>query len=322
MKFTLQEVQNLEQPNIKLARHRNHLKFNLHCNDAKVIPASLNIACPIKTQTARDIIDRARKGLLKERIRQKTQKIKFLKEEISLGSRKLASALPTDIYSHVSDVIERSHERMFTKTKLGQQRKLQSLVDKNTKSTSDIDLSGTQLKKWVVNISKHKLSDQETRVLAKGLNFAVSPDKIPHDEFIVATETTALSLPPAKAESLRSDIANILCKARHPKQNISKEDRVHIRSLAKRKVLLIFPADKGKVVVVMDSTEYKEKNKIMLSNVKVYEKLNKDPTPGYKRGLVSLLTQLKKEDKTTRPVLSSVPRVRHGTMFVWLSQDP
>ena len=116
---------------------------------------------------------------------------------------------------------------------------------------------------------------------AKGLNFAISPDKIPHDEFIVATETAALSLPPTKADSLRSDIANILSKAFPPKQNFSKEDRVHIRSLAKRKDLVILPADKGKAAVVMDSTEYKEKIKLMLSNVKVYEKLNKDPTPGY-----------------------------------------
>ena len=49
------------------------------------------------------------------------------------------------------------------------------------KSESDIDLADTQLKKWVVNISKHKLSDHETQVLAKGLNFGISPDKIPLD---------------------------------------------------------------------------------------------------------------------------------------------
>ena len=74
---TVQEVWHLEQANIKLARHRNHLKFNLHCKDAKVILASLNIACPIKTQKARDIIDRARKGLLKERLDRTLRKSHF-----------------------------------------------------------------------------------------------------------------------------------------------------------------------------------------------------------------------------------------------------
>ena len=95
-----------------------------------------------------------------------------------------------------------------------------------------------------------------------------------------------LSLPLAKAEFLRSDISNILSKARPPKQNISKEERGHIRSLAKRKDLLILPADKGKAAVIMDSSEYKDKINLMLSDVRVYEKLDRDPTPGYKWRLV------------------------------------
>ena len=53
---------------------------------------------------------------------------------------------------------------------------------------NNIDLSGTQLKKWVVNVSKYKLTDDQTRVLGKGLNFAVTPDKLPVEEFIIATE--------------------------------------------------------------------------------------------------------------------------------------
>ena len=38
----------------------------------------------------------------------------------------------------------------------------------------DIDLSAVQLKKWVVNISKYGLNDNEKKVLSKGLNYAVN----------------------------------------------------------------------------------------------------------------------------------------------------
>ena len=38
------------------------------------------------------------------------------------------------------------------------------------------------------NISERELTLQQTKVLVKGLNFAVSPDKVPVDEFVVATE--------------------------------------------------------------------------------------------------------------------------------------
>ena len=64
----------------------------------------------------------------------------------------------------------------------------------------------------------------------------------------------------------------------------------------------------------MDSTEYKEKIKLILSDVRVYDKLDKDPRPGYKQWLVSLLTQVKKEYKITKdqyyhlyPTLDIVP---------------
>ena len=50
----------------------------------------------------------------------------------------------------------------------------------------------------------------------------------------------------------------------------------------------------------MDSTEYNEKIKLMLSDVRVYKKLEKNPSPGYKRWLVSVLPQLMKEDKITQ----------------------
>ena len=44
---------------------------------------------------------------------------------------------------------------------------------------NNIDLSGTQLKKWVVNVSTYKLTEDQNRVLGKGLNFTVTPDKQP-----------------------------------------------------------------------------------------------------------------------------------------------
>ena len=40
------------------------------------------------------------------------------------------------------------------------------------------DLSGEQLKKWVVNLSKYKLDKDETSILTKGLNFAISPQDV------------------------------------------------------------------------------------------------------------------------------------------------
>ena len=69
---------------------------------------------------------------------------------------------------------------------------------------NNIDLSSTQLKKSVVNVSKYKLTDDQTRVLGKGLNFAVTLDKLPVEEFIIATEQACRLLSNTKSEQLRS----------------------------------------------------------------------------------------------------------------------
>ena len=141
------------------------------------------------------------------------------------------------------------------------------MIEKNRpKVAEDIALSGEQLRKWVVNILKHKLTKDETAVLANGLNFVVAPDRIPPNEFILVTELAAIELiiqhpnkDPQVADELTSEMVDVLSKS-HPKT----DERKQIKNLAKRKDLLVLPAAKGKAVVVMDTQEYKYKIKAML----------------------------------------------------------
>ena len=151
---------------------------------------------------------------------------------------------------------------------------------RSSKIREILDLSGTQLKKWVGNISKHKLSQGETSVLAKGLSFAVTPQKLPFEDFVVAiyTEQATVGLKEAKANILRNDVLGILTNARPPQPNINAEERKALKDLASNKEITILPADKRKTTVVMDTQEYKDKVSFMLSDKKTYELLTSDPT--------------------------------------------
>jgi len=87
-----------------------------------------------------------------------------------------------------------------------------------------------------------------------------------------------------------------------------------LRTLAKEKSDTILPADKA--TVIMDTAEYEEKVKEMLSDEKVYEVLKEDPTAVYKRKLVSFLTRLKEENKITEgqykmlyPTMENTPQI-------------
>ena len=52
------------------------------------------------------------------------------------------------------------------------QQKIQRLETKRDR-VNEADLTGTQMKRWVINLSKYKLSGNQNKILAKGLNYAV-----------------------------------------------------------------------------------------------------------------------------------------------------
>ena len=106
------------------------------------------------------------------------------------------------------------------------------LIDfKKSQTTAETRSLWRTVKHWVVNIFKHKLTNGETAVLAKGLNFTVCLDKIPHEDIITATELAAIRLVKlythgghAKAESVRSDVMSVLSK-QTPKTKTSPKMR-------------------------------------------------------------------------------------------------
>ena len=84
--------------------------------------------------------------------------------------------------------LTRDRERKFKNSKWREVNNLMRITMTRDSDGNIIDLSGIKLKKWLVNVSKYNLTDDQTWVIIKGLNFAVPPDKLPVEEFIVATE--------------------------------------------------------------------------------------------------------------------------------------
>ena len=72
---TLRECENIER---KTSSYRNHRVFTLRCRDKGLTPPSLRLKCPINTQRAREIVRKAEKELLRERLRVINNKLEQL----------------------------------------------------------------------------------------------------------------------------------------------------------------------------------------------------------------------------------------------------
>ncbi|XP_072043129.1 uncharacterized protein [Amphiura filiformis] len=326
-KTTVKHLRDLENCERKLARHRNHLVYTLRCRDLSLTPPSLKIKCPINTKKAKDIILQAQRNLLRERVRVINNKLVNLKSQKSDLEKKLKAIIPakSELDKEISSHLARIRENTFEKTKCRHVRKLQNLTerDQNKKSkhglstgATEPDLTGTQLKKWVVNLSKYKLSRAQNNVLAKGLDYAVSPTNVCSNEFVIATELACKKLTHPEAIQLRAKVTSALKSSKPPKSNLSKDERQAVKDLKKEDSIIILPADKGRATVILDKDEYNEKVNNLLGDTKTYEELSSDPTQKYKRKLVAILTRLNEEDKITfgkykqlYPTAENIPRL-------------
>ena len=135
--------------------------------------------------------------------------------------------------------------------------------------------------KWVKNCSDRLLNDSELSVLVKGLNFAVT-----------STESACRKLAEGDASELRAKVVNILShpNARNIDSNLSNDERKALQQLQKDKDFQILPADKGRLVVVLNTVDYHSKCEKLLGDSKTYKNLGtKNPTSKYKKELVSVL---------------------------------
>ena len=144
----------------------------------------------------------------------------------------------------------------------------------------------------MVNLSARSLSKAEEGVLAKGLNFAPAPRKIPVPDIIAAVEGGLSKVPSSEAQLAQTRITGCLVKARPPASNLCPAEQKAIRSLRQAEDIVIVPADKGSTTVVMDRTVYEGKIRALLADTSTYKTLTRDPTPAVERKLNALLLSL------------------------------
>ncbi|XP_072023068.1 uncharacterized protein [Amphiura filiformis] len=281
-------------------------EFSLHCKHHNITPVSLHLSSSVKGSKADNILRRAERSLLNVRIGQVVQKLKHLdNEKDRLGDLIFrASPLSADDKAEVKQRVTKSEVKEHDTCKQRQQRKFTRLVEKKEqqdKRKFNNNIAADCISKWVKNCSQRILSDPELHVLARGLNFAVTEDEVPIVEFITATESACRNLPETQANELRSKVVNLVSKPKKIDSNISKDERKALQDLRKDQSIRILPADKGRLCVILDTTEYHQKCEALLGDTNTYKKLGKrDPTSRYKKNLVSVLQDIENEGAINR----------------------
>jgi hypothetical protein len=267
----LKTLRNLENTVRKLARWTNHRTFNIKCAKANIIPVSIKLATNVPGVKAEKVLAKAERKLLDIRIRQSAYTINQLKKKETELKVSIYTIVNEQTKNEIQKLLDHAYKTVSDDTRSRQQQKFNNLVEKKRKhettgpSEEDIDTN-----RWVINNSKRGLSPTESSVLKKGLNFAITPTKLPINDIIAQTESAARKLPPTAADSLRSEVVRAVKNAKLPPPNITKDERKALFELKKDKDIIILPADKGRATVILDTADYKAKVTELLADTSTY----------------------------------------------------
>ena len=96
------------------------------------------------------------------------------------------------------------------------------------------------------------------------------------------------------AMELRSDINSLLRKAKVPKSNSTKQEKIGLSQLKKDKDRVIVTTDKGVAMVIMYKEDYNNKTQQLLSQP-AYRSIPRDPSNTINAQIITKLRKIKKE---------------------------
>jgi hypothetical protein len=124
----LQLARKLEKTATQLASWKNHLTFNHQCKRLGVMPPSLRLHTNVQGQAAHQILTTAQKKLTTVRIDQCHECLRRLHITHQHLTATLASSLPPQDFTNLTDQIHRQAELTFQRTKDRQRTKHTNLI--------------------------------------------------------------------------------------------------------------------------------------------------------------------------------------------------
>ena len=307
----------------KMADFANHRRFMLRCLSKGLVPVSIHLQKNIKTPKGLQIVKRAERALMNERVRSINNTLNFVRDLRDTCINQLREVLDDDWMDKCREFIEVGREQQHLKTLKRQKETFERLLDReqvregicttvhgghdgnysNLTNHNNVTQNSTEIRReseirrentWVRNLSSIPLTQDQVKALSNGPNYAIVPKVPAVGECITAIENVCNQIQQGKAEELRGEIKTVLKKIQPPRHNISREERKAIEELWMDKSRIILTADKGVSMVVMDRDEYNTKAEELL-NQPTYRPIPNDPTNKLKTRLISLLKQIKTE---------------------------
>ena len=215
--------------------------------------------------------------LLKEENSNNKSIIRQRQSELVLLKNHLKASMNVIDYAHICSIFLISNDKILTKQKDIQDRKIIGLIKGKGK--------GIDPENFIFNFSSYVLLDNDKSLLSKGLNVSLPNKKVEISECLcpfelLYREISDFSKDSSDKELLKSKLKELsLSSHRRLKhnaleENLSKKELESLKNLSKNPDIVIQKSDKGNSVVILDKKVYLEKMKEMLNKNDQFLKLS------------------------------------------------
>ena len=156
----------------------------------------------------------------------------MLRLQLTEIENKITNISTNEDFNRVKRIHDITYQKEMTSVK---ERHLKKLTNLN-KTTNLNDDTNVDKSKWIINLSSKQLSDQEKDLLAKGMNFCLTPTTVPKKEIIARVEDAIKNLPIEEADTVSAKVSLTLQATKTPKDNLSKQKCTTLKALKADKI--------------------------------------------------------------------------------------
>lgn len=274
----LKLVRRFETSDFRYRKLLLDLEYLNKCSDKQLTPKFLRFRVAnsyLKSSTA---YHRSQVLLLNEEIKFKDSSARTIKRKLDACKDKLKGTLSFLDFSHVCSVFLCSNDNRLNKIREVQDKKLFQLNSEKVKVTLNPD-------KVIHNFSSVNLSENDKSLLAKGLNYSLSPEKLNYADYCLNFELfyrdiSYLNLDSATKDFIKSKLKDVALSSfyeyndtGHIPDNLSKNEFACLQKLASNRDIIIQKSDKGNSIVILDNISYVERILEILNDNSKFVKL-------------------------------------------------
>ena len=291
------KVRKYEKLDYKVGKSKLDITFLEVCLEHDVMPTFVQFRTANKTLKNSESYSSCQRILLTQerdnkRLKQvdQTQALEALKAEL----RDTLSSLD---FLFISSLFLEKNRRVLQKVEQSQNDKLSKMLEDQPVHEAD-DL--------IFNYSNHELTPAQISILMKGLNFALPPKKLRHEDYLLNFELLyrnafeSKSVKPDELDEFKNKLRSLSLQSlkfynrkKKKLENISEDEHNALLELASLNDIVIQKADKGNVIVLVNKSDYIEKMEAILSDTSKFELMNFERLNGDLRHLLDKEEEVK-----------------------------